>query len=140
VADAALLTGAAAITRVSEYQITIVVAGLALYPMLIYLLSKLLLWPVGVLTGRGAVTPGRSWTLMRGALRAWILANLITILPLVAAAIPVSILAPQATTSSTLIVVSAILGATWSLLGQAMAAVIFAHRVDAGERLAAMFD
>jgi hypothetical protein len=116
-------------------------AAVAAYGALAYLYSRLLLWPIGQLTGRRDLTPMRAWGLMRGAMLGWFTANLLVLLPLGVAFVSGSmVFAPQGPnmTASTIIVLLA--KQFWVQSAQVMAAVIYGHRVDASARLVAMFD
>lgn len=125
----------------SEVGLSYAVVGVAGFATFIFVFSKLLLWPIGRLTGRPELTPARSWVLMRGALRAWLLANLLALLPLGAVVVGnIMAFGPQMADSTAGIALTMLANQAWMLAGQVMSAVICARRADATADVAAVFD
>jgi hypothetical protein len=138
-ADAVVMVGVA--QAVPGSAVAAFVAGAAFYPVLAWVFTKLMLWPIGRLTGRSDVTPGASWAATRGLVLSWLGARLITALPMVLVGVPLVVI-DRTTTATSLPVQFAtrFLSAAGSLVGAGMAAAFYDRRFNAGERLAAMFD
>ena len=122
-------------------RLALMLAGFVGFVALIVVSFKLLLWPIGRLTGRTEVTARRSWVLMRGALRGYLLASLLTAVPIGAVFVAgVVALGPQMAETPGGLVILTVAYIAWVILGEVMAAVIFARRVNATANLAAVFD
>lgn len=106
----------------------------AMEVVLYWIYARLLLWPIGAAMGDAAVTPGRSWSLMRGHVGRYVIAVILISLPLVAlvtiypiAAIRMRLL-PAHDLVAVTTVMNAIVGPGVQLLQHAIAAVVYRAR------------
>ena len=105
---------------------------LAAQALVAWIYVRLMLWPIGALMGEAAVTPARSWALMRGQVAGFVIAVIILSAPLFLAStgftiITISVLHMRSAVHvlSWTWIASAVLSPASGLVQHAMAAVIW---------------
>lgn len=100
--------------------------------VLVFVFARLILWPIGVLMGEPALTPGRSWVLMGGAVWAYVLALVLAFLALLP--IYVVLMVPMAGDADTapvvFVVVEHLATAAWVAVCAGVAAALWRARVE----------
>lgn len=109
-----------------------------MFPVLLWVVMRLLLWPIGMVMNEPSMTAGRSWRLMRGAVFAYIVAAVaLNVLP----SLLVSLAALRYTATGSLLWLVPIgpLGAISAQLSAALTAEVYRRRTG-GDDVGRVFD
>jgi hypothetical protein len=112
----------------------------ALTLILFYLSLKLMLWPLGPLTGRRDLTLPRAWNAMEGAMLGMTLASLLALVPLVGVGVLALQLGVGPPDGLLAIVVDAVSVQAYALVSLGMTATVYALCVQAPATVADVFD
>jgi hypothetical protein len=116
-------------------------AGLAVLSGVVatlYVTLKLAIWPVARLTGRGEVTPMRSWRLMNRATRGLLLATIVFLIPLLVVAVAQDGVVTEDSLAED--VIDAVSSQAFAIFSTALVASVYVLRVENPATVADVFD